>query len=106
MRRFDLDQSPESRLYLEQFAGSPRYFSRTPPASPPTEALKRLQSDDISLVLEIPPGFGRTFAGAPHRKSWRRWTGQCLSEASTVAQYVQGVQKRSHAAGSGSGLPT
>src|SRR5262249_58944054 len=26
----DLDQSPESRVYLEQFASSPRWFTKTP----------------------------------------------------------------------------
>ena len=56
---FDLDQSPESRAYLEQFAGSPRYFTPTPPVRSADEALERLQSDDVSLVLEIPPNFGR-----------------------------------------------
>ena len=29
----DQDQSPESRGYLEQFAGSPRYFAGTPPGA-------------------------------------------------------------------------
>ena len=52
---FGLDQSPESRAYLEQFAGSPRYFTRTPPVRSAEEALERSQSDDISQVLEIPP---------------------------------------------------
>ena len=56
---FDQDQSPESRAYLEQFAASQRYFTRTPPARSADEALKRLQSDDVSMVLEIPPNFGR-----------------------------------------------
>ena len=57
----DLDQSPESRTYLEQFAGSPRYFTATSPARSADEALKRLQSDDVSVVVEIPPSFGRDF---------------------------------------------
>src|SRR6185369_6656774 len=46
---FDLDQSPESRRYLQQFAGSPRYFADTAPALSADEALKRLQSDDVSV---------------------------------------------------------
>ena len=57
----DLDQSPESRAYLEQFAASPRYFTPTPPVRSADEALERLQSDDVSVVLEIPPSFGRDF---------------------------------------------
>ena len=70
----DLDQSPESRAYLEQFAGSPRYFTSTPPARSPTKALKRLQSDDVSMVLEIPPNFGRDLRRGSARRCSRRWT--------------------------------
>ena len=44
----DLDQTPESRSYLEQFAATPRYFEKTAPVRSPDEALERLQSDDIS----------------------------------------------------------
>src|SRR5262249_58441198 len=51
---FDRDQSPESRVYLEQFKGAPRYFRTTPPIHSDDQALKRLQSDDISLVVEMP----------------------------------------------------
>src|SRR5215467_526875 len=54
----DSDQSPESREYLEQFKGAPRYFKTTAPIFSDDAALKRLQSDDISLVVEMPPNFG------------------------------------------------
>ena len=37
------------------------YFTPTPPARSADDALERLQSDDVSLVLEIPPNFGRDF---------------------------------------------
>ncbi len=58
----DLDQSPESRTYLEQFAVSERYFTHTPTgATPPTTPSSGCKSDDISLVLEIPPNFGTGF---------------------------------------------
>jgi ribosome-dependent ATPase len=57
----DLDRSPESRAYIEQFAGIPRYFTPTGPVRSADEALKRLQADDVSMVLEIPPNFGRDF---------------------------------------------
>ena len=56
---FDLDQTAESRAYLEQFAATPRYFTETAPVRSAEDGLKRLQADDISLVIEMPPNFGR-----------------------------------------------
>ena len=61
MPRSICDQSPESRAYLEQFAGSHALLHPTPPVRSADEALERLQSDDVSVVLEIPPNFGRDF---------------------------------------------
>jgi ribosome-dependent ATPase len=87
----DLDQSPESRRYLEEFAGSPRYFARTPPALSFDEALKRLQSDDVSLVLEIPPRFGRDFRRGSGPDVLAQVDGAMTFRGDTVAQYVQGV---------------
>src|SRR4029450_11525748 len=55
----DQDQSPDSRAYLEQFAGSQPYFLKVARAQSSAEAFRRLQSDDVSVVLEIPPGFSR-----------------------------------------------
>ena len=89
----DLDQSPESRLYLEQFAGSPRYFKRTPAAHSADEALKRLQSDDVSVVLEIPPGFGRDFHRGTGPEVLAQVDGAMTFRGDTVEQYVNGVHK-------------
>jgi len=87
----DLDQSPESRLYLEQFAGSPRYFKRTHAAHSADEALKRLQSDDVSVVLEIPPGFGRDFHRGTGPEVLAEVDGAMTFRGDTVEQYVNGV---------------
>jgi ribosome-dependent ATPase len=89
----DLDQSPESRTYLEQFASSPRWFSRQPPALSADEALTRLQSDDVSLVLEIPPRFGRDFRRGAAPDVAADVDGAMTFRGDTVAQYVQGVHK-------------
>jgi ribosome-dependent ATPase len=88
---FDLDQSPASRTYLEQFAGSERYFRKTPPAYSADEALKRLQSDDVSVVLEIPPRFGRDFRRGSGPEVLAQVDGAMTFRGDTVAQYVQGV---------------
>jgi ribosome-dependent ATPase len=87
----DLDQSAESRLYLDQFAGSGRYFTATPPARSDAEALTRLQSDDISVLLEIPPDFGRDFRRGASPDVLAQVDGAMTFRGDTVEQYVQGV---------------
>jgi ribosome-dependent ATPase len=87
----DHDQSPESRLYLEQFAGSERYFRNTRPAYSFDEALKRLQSDDVSVVLEMPPQFGRDVRRGSGPEVLAQVDGAMTFRGDTVEQYVQGV---------------
>jgi ribosome-dependent ATPase len=87
----DLDQSPESRSYLEQFAASERYFARTRPARSADEALDRLKADDVSVVLELPPGFGRDLRRGSGPEVLAQVDGAMTFRGDTVAQYVQGV---------------
>ncbi len=87
----DLDQSPESRAYLDQFAGSPRYFTGTRGASSADDALRRLQSDDVSVVLEIPPSFGRDLRRGSIPEVLAQVDGAMTFRGDTVEQYVQGV---------------
>jgi ribosome-dependent ATPase len=90
----DLDQTPESREYLDQFASTPRYFKRTEAVSSPDEALERLQSDDISLVLEIPPNFGRDLRRGNGPEVLAQVDGANTFRGETVSQYAQGVHAR------------
>ena len=53
--------------------------------------MKRLQSDDISLVLEIPPNFGRDFRRGSGPEVLAQVDGAMTFRGETVAQYVQGV---------------
>jgi ribosome-dependent ATPase len=87
----DLDRSPESRLYLDQFAGSERYFTTTRPALSPDEAFARLQSDEVSVVLEMPPDFGRNFRRGSGPQVLAQVDGAMTFRGDTVEQYVQGV---------------
>jgi ribosome-dependent ATPase len=87
----DLDRSPESRTYLEQFAGAPRYFMQTRPAQSADEALQRLQSDDVSVVVEIPPQFGRDLRRGSGPEVLAQVDGAMTFRGDTVEQYVQGV---------------
>jgi ribosome-dependent ATPase len=91
---FDQDQSPESRAYLQQFAGTPRYFRETRPISSAEDSLRRLQSDDISLVIEIPPSFGRDLLKNSRPEVLAQVDGANTFRGETVSQYVQGVQDK------------
>lgn len=87
----DLDQSPESRLYLEQFAGAQRYFTLTPPILSADEALERLQSNNVSLVVEVPPDFGRDFRRGSKPDISAAVDGADPFRGETIAQYAKGV---------------
>jgi ribosome-dependent ATPase len=87
----DLDQSPESRRYLEGFGSSPRWFTRTEPTFSYEDALSRLQSDDVSVVLEIPPQFGRDFRRGEGPEVLAQVDGAMTFRGDTVEQYVKGV---------------
>ena len=91
---FDRDHSPESRAYLDQFAGSKIYFTPTQPVYDDAAGLERMKSDDISLLLEIPPSFGRDFRRGADPDVLSQVDGAMTFRGETVAQYVQAVHQR------------
>ncbi|MDE2000917.1 MAG: ABC transporter ATP-binding protein/permease, partial [Burkholderiales bacterium] len=54
----DHDQSYDSRQLIEHFDGS-RYFHQRKPLTDPSQIDQRLRAKDVSLVIEIPAGYGR-----------------------------------------------
>jgi ribosome-dependent ATPase len=90
----DLDKSPESRAYLEEFAASRRYFTPTSPATSAEDALRRLKADEVSLVIEVPPNFGRDVRRGVSPDILARVDGAMTFRGETVAQYVQGVHQK------------
>ncbi|NPD22233.1 ribosome-associated ATPase/putative transporter RbbA [Corallococcus exiguus] len=90
----DMDQSPESRAYLEQFSAAKPYFAPTPPAPSADAALRRLQSDDVSVVMEIPPRFGLDLRRGSGPEVLAQVDGAMTFRGDTVGQYVQGVHNR------------
>jgi ribosome-dependent ATPase len=102
---FDLDRSPESRRYLEQFTASQRWFTDTRPARSADDALRRLQSDDVSVVLEIPPNFGRELRRGTGPEVLAQVDGAMTFRGDTIEQYVQGVHATA-LSDPASGLPT
>jgi ribosome-dependent ATPase len=54
----DRDQSPESRAYIRNVAGS-RYFVSRPEIRDGADLDRRMASGELALAIEIPPNFGR-----------------------------------------------
>jgi ribosome-dependent ATPase len=55
----DRDQTSVSRDYLINIKGSSRYFRERPPVADYDDLDRRMRSGELSMVVEIPPGFGR-----------------------------------------------
>jgi len=87
---FDLDQSSESRDYVRSVAGS-KYFVETKEAYTITELEKRLITNDITLGIEIPPGFGRDVKRGNNPKISAWIDGANTQRAGTTEGYVTGA---------------
>ena len=76
--------------YLSNFQGS-RYFVEQPELRSKDELERRLKSNDITLAIEIPPGFGRDLkkGETPGISTWI--DGANTTRASTIEGYVTGV---------------
>ncbi len=85
----DADQTPESRQYLRNFAGS-RYFIEQPPLQDMDQLERQLKSNEITLGIEIPPGFGRDLrkGNNPSVSAWI--DGANTTRAGTLEGYVVG----------------
>ena len=87
----DRDDTVLSREYVAEIAGS-RYFIERPPITDYDELDRRMRSGDISLAIEIPPGFGRDLARGNRSVEVGAWIdGAMPSRAETVSGYVQGM---------------
>ena len=85
----DFDQSPESQEYLSNFSSS-SYFIEHSPIYSIDELETRLVSNEISLAIEIPDGFGRDLkqGNSPEISAWI--DGANTSRAATIEGYVSG----------------
>ena len=86
----DRDRTPASRTYIETFAGS-RYFVERPPLHSDIEADRRMRAGELSLVIEIPPGFGKDLkrGRTPEISAWV--DGTMPFRAETAGGYTQGA---------------
>jgi ribosome-dependent ATPase len=86
----DRDQTTLSRDYTLNLAGS-RYFVERPPIRDYAELDQRMRTSELSLAIEIPPGFARDISrGTPVQIG--AWVdGAMPQRAETVRGYVQGM---------------
>lgn len=88
----DRDQTALSRDYTLNLAGS-RYFIEKPPIRDYAELDRRMRNGELSLAVEIPPGFARDVErGAPVQVA--AWVdGAMPTRAETVRGYVQAIHQ-------------
>ena len=88
----DYDQTSISRSYGQSLSGS-RYFTERAPLASYDDLDQRMRNGELSLALEIPPGFGRSvLAGKPAAiGAW--FDGAMPQRGETVSGYVQGIHQ-------------
>jgi ribosome-dependent ATPase len=86
----DQDQTPESRDYIQNMAGS-RYFIQKDDIKSPAELDRRMRSGEISVAVEIPPNFGQQLKRnrKPEIVVWI--DGAMPFRAETIKGYVTGT---------------
>jgi ribosome-dependent ATPase len=86
----DRDQSPESRAYIQNIAGS-RYFIEQPPIVDDADLDRRMMSGELALAIDIPANFGRDLRRG-HWPDVGVWIdGAMPYRGETVRGYVQGL---------------
>ncbi len=86
----DRDDTTTSRDYVLQIAGS-RYFIEKPPIADDAELERRMRAGELSLAIEIPPGFGRDVARGRDVEIGAWIDGAMPTRAETARGYVQGM---------------
>ncbi|AWJ88033.1 multidrug ABC transporter ATP-binding protein (plasmid) [Azospirillum sp. TSH58] len=89
----DRDQTTVSRDYTLNLAGS-RYFVEQAPITDYEDLDRRMRAGDLSLALEIPPGFGRDVARGRPVQIGAWIDGAMPTRAETVNGYVQGMHSQ------------
>ncbi len=86
----DRDQSPESRAYLQNIAGS-RYFIEQTPILDDVDLEKRMKSGELALAIDIPADYGRDLRRG-HAPEIGLWVdGAMPYRGETVRGYAEGM---------------
>src|SRR5690606_20129186 len=88
----DLDQSIASQAYINDVSGS-RYFDEQPPIVDHADLDRRMRSGEISLAIEIPPGFAANLERGRPISIGAWFDGAMPMRANTVSGYVQGMHQ-------------
>ncbi|ODT21301.1 MAG: multidrug ABC transporter ATP-binding protein, partial [Kaistia sp. SCN 65-12] len=86
----DRDDTTVSRDYALQLAGS-RYFTEKAPITNYADLDRRMRNGELSLAIEIPPGFARDVARGRNVEIGAWIDGAQPARAETVRGYVQGM---------------
>lgn len=86
----DHDDTAISRDYALQIAGSP-YFTQKPPIVDYADMDRRMQNGELSLAIEIPPGFARDLEHGRNVQIGAWIDGAMPTRAETVRGYVQAI---------------
>jgi ribosome-dependent ATPase len=86
----DRDQTGLSRDYTLNIGGS-RYFTERPPLTDYADLDRRMRAGEISLAIEIPPGFGRDVARGRPVQVGASIDGAMPQRGETIRGYVQGM---------------
>jgi len=86
----DRDQTPESRVYLENYASS-RYFRERPRLTGYDSLEQRMMSGELQLAIEIPPGFGKDLKRGRQPEVSVLLDGAMPFRGETMKGYVQGL---------------
>lgn len=86
----DRDQTTTSRDYIQDIAGS-RYFTEKAPLTSYDDMDARMRSGELSLAIEIPPGFAADIARGRSVQVGAWFDGANPTRANIVQGYVQGM---------------
>jgi len=86
----DYDQTTLSRSYTLDIAGL-RYFTERPPIADYADMDRRMRSGELSLAIEIPPGFARDASRGRNVQIAAWIDGAMPSRAETARAYVEGL---------------
>ncbi|WP_454255498.1 ribosome-associated ATPase/putative transporter RbbA [Pseudomonas sp. Marseille-Q8238] len=89
----DHDQTTTSVHYAQNIAGS-RYFLERPALHSYDELDQRLRNGDISLAVEIPPGFGRDLKRGAHPEIGVWVDGAMPMRAQNIQGYMQSLHNQ------------
>jgi ribosome-dependent ATPase len=89
----DRDQTVLSQNYILNLAGS-RYFVEHAPIADYAELDRRMRSGELSLAIEIPPGFARDVERGKSVQIGAWVDGAMPQRAETVNGYVQGMHQQ------------